>query len=97
MKKMQLLSIKILNSQYKFVFNIILCLFIYACFKENIYYTIFCTNENIPIIAEPKVPALKGTVMPTPLQMEVSSFLNQAGTIKHQEQWKCYLKIILCM
>lgn len=83
---MQHLSIKILNSQYKFVFNTIICLFIYACFKENIYYTIFCTNENIPIIAEPKVPALKGTIMPTPLQVEVSCFLNQAGIIKQQEQ-----------
>jgi hypothetical protein len=81
--KIQNLSVNILNSKYNFIFNILISFIIYLCLNGNCFLS--CTDENLPLIAEPKVPITKGTILPSPLQVEVAGFLDQEGTIIKQK------------
>lgn len=75
----------ILNSRYLLIINTIIVFFIFIIIKEGHY--AFCMNDtNIPNIAEPKIPVVRGIQILTPLQMEVSKFLGYTETIQQQEQ-----------
>lgn len=75
----------ILSSRYLPIINSFLGLIILLIMREGHY--AFCMNEtNIPDIAEPKVPIVRGLQVLTPLQMEISKFLDDAKIIEDQNK-----------
>jgi hypothetical protein len=78
--KIQILSINLLNTKYKFIFNLFVCCFIYALFYSDV---LFCMNENsLPAIAEAK--PIQNTTRSI-IQREVSAFVGSSETIEAQK------------
>ena len=77
MNKINYYTHLLLHSPYRILVIFFINFLIYLSFHYN---TIsYCMNDNnLPEIAEPKVPLVRGIQPLTPLQMEISKFLNDA-------------------
>lgn len=84
MLKLNYYSHLLLNSPYRIIVICLVNVIIYLSFNYNIIS--HCMFEGVlPVVAEPKVPVIRGYQPMTPLQKEISMFLGYEDIIKEQK------------
>jgi hypothetical protein len=87
MKKMQYLSIQILNSRYKLFFNLFLYVIIYIFFNSNLI--VDCMkSENIPIIAESKDEIIRNLQKNLDVSQTERNYFREKSAVLHEETLK---------